>query len=246
MPKYYAVARGRKTGVFPDWTACKSQVVGHSGAKYKSFASLSEAQAFVNGSQGLAKAPSSRFLKPSTKSSGLPASASGAAADLSTEQIYTDGALRGNGKVLVPKSGYGVYYGPDDPRNAAVPLTAVDDVTKVKPTNQRAELHAFNHALKGIEQDAEAKQKKGYTIYTDSMYTKNAVSKWAYKWKDTNWRSSTGGSVKNQDIIEEAHDRYNKLVKQGVPINIVHVRGHQGNAGNEEADRLANLGADKM
>ena len=47
--KYYAVKAGRETGIFTTWDACKAQVQGYSGAVYKSFATLEEAQAYLTG-----------------------------------------------------------------------------------------------------------------------------------------------------------------------------------------------------
>ncbi len=47
--KYYAVKAGRETGIFTSWDACKAQVQGYSGASYKGFATLQEAQAFLSG-----------------------------------------------------------------------------------------------------------------------------------------------------------------------------------------------------
>lgn len=44
--KYYAVAVGRVTGVFPTWERCKAQTSGYSGAVFKSFSTSCEAQAF--------------------------------------------------------------------------------------------------------------------------------------------------------------------------------------------------------
>ena len=47
--KYYAVRKGKVPGIYMTWNDCKSQVDGFSGAEYKSFASLEEAAAFVDG-----------------------------------------------------------------------------------------------------------------------------------------------------------------------------------------------------
>ena len=47
--KYYAVKVGRETGIFTSWDVCKAQVQGYSGAVYKGFATLEEAQAFLSG-----------------------------------------------------------------------------------------------------------------------------------------------------------------------------------------------------
>lgn len=45
--KYYAVKKGRRIGIFLDWNTCKDQVIGFSGAIYKSFSSIEEAQDFL-------------------------------------------------------------------------------------------------------------------------------------------------------------------------------------------------------
>lgn len=45
--KYYAVRKGRKTGVFETWDECKAAVSGFSGAAYKSFTNREEAMDFV-------------------------------------------------------------------------------------------------------------------------------------------------------------------------------------------------------
>lgn len=53
--KYYAVKKGRKTGIFSTWDACKASVHGYPGAIYKSFASMEDAKAFISGSEGKKK-----------------------------------------------------------------------------------------------------------------------------------------------------------------------------------------------
>jgi hypothetical protein len=45
---YYAVARGRKPGVYTDWVDAEQQVNGYSGALYKKFRTRSEAQKWVD------------------------------------------------------------------------------------------------------------------------------------------------------------------------------------------------------
>jgi len=48
MPKkYYAVKKGRKTGIFSTWPEAQKQVSGFPGAQFKSFQSRSEAETFV-------------------------------------------------------------------------------------------------------------------------------------------------------------------------------------------------------
>ena len=47
MAKFYSVKKGKKTGIFSTWDECKEQVTGFKGAVYKSFKTLSEAEAFL-------------------------------------------------------------------------------------------------------------------------------------------------------------------------------------------------------
>ena len=47
--KTYAVRRGRETGLFQTWADCQKQVIGFSGAEYKSFKTLKEAQDYMDG-----------------------------------------------------------------------------------------------------------------------------------------------------------------------------------------------------
>lgn len=45
--KVYAVKRGRRSGIYYSWDACKAQVHGFKGAVYKSFPTEAEARAFL-------------------------------------------------------------------------------------------------------------------------------------------------------------------------------------------------------
>lgn len=47
MSKYYAVKKGKKPGIYNNWQTCKENVYGFSGAVYKSFQTLEEAQAYI-------------------------------------------------------------------------------------------------------------------------------------------------------------------------------------------------------
>lgn len=47
--KYYAVKNGRRVGIYDSWSECEKQVKGYSGAEYKSFLTLEEAKAYLNG-----------------------------------------------------------------------------------------------------------------------------------------------------------------------------------------------------
>ena len=51
MTKFYAVRKGKKTGIFSTWDECKEQVTGFKGAIYKSFKTIEEAEEFVKGNE---------------------------------------------------------------------------------------------------------------------------------------------------------------------------------------------------
>jgi ribonuclease HI len=46
--KYYAVKRGRNPGIYSSWTECREQTAGYSGAVFKSFEALNDAQEYLN------------------------------------------------------------------------------------------------------------------------------------------------------------------------------------------------------
>lgn len=47
--KFYVVWKGRQTGLFTDWEACKTQVNGYTGAQYKAFETRREAERALAG-----------------------------------------------------------------------------------------------------------------------------------------------------------------------------------------------------
>mmetsp|Transcript_46418 Transcript_46418/g.112519 ORF Transcript_46418/g.112519 Transcript_46418/m.112519 type:complete len:346 (-) Transcript_46418:1753-2790(-) len=57
--KFYAVAKGRKVGIFQTWDECKTQVHGFQGSRYKGFKTQSEAMEFIKQFQGSAASVSS-------------------------------------------------------------------------------------------------------------------------------------------------------------------------------------------
>lgn len=71
--KYYAVKKGKKTGIFRTWEECRASVEGCSGAEYKGFAQLAEAESY------LGSAPSSCSCPEPAASGGKSLGTEGAA-----------------------------------------------------------------------------------------------------------------------------------------------------------------------
>jgi ribonuclease HI len=72
-------------------------------------------------------------------------------------------------------------------------------------------------------------------ICSDSKYSIECITNWAYGWKAKGWKKK-GGDIKNLALIQKAHSLYEELKDR---INILHVKGHAGVEGNELADRMA-------
>ena len=61
--KYYAVKKGRKTGVFESWGECEEQVKGFPGAEYQSFSTKKECLAYLAGEEPAPEKPKARAKK---------------------------------------------------------------------------------------------------------------------------------------------------------------------------------------
>ena len=138
--------------------------------------------------------------------------------------IYTDGACTGN----PGPGGWGVLIEID---NENIELSGGDRET----TNNRMELMAAIKALEEIDKDYEI------TLYTDSNYVKDGITSWISNWKKNNWKTASKKDVKNKELwmrLDEAIKDKN--------ISWVWVKGHAGNAGNEQADYLARSALEKL
>lgn len=143
--------------------------------------------------------------------------------------VYTDGCCSANGQKGA-KAGIGVYWGHNHPLNVAEPLGG-------RQTNQRAEIQA---ACRALEQAIQQKFQK-LVIYTDSQFTINGVTKWVKTWKANGWRLKSGGQVTNKEDFKKLD-----LLNAQLEVVWIHIPGHAGYMGNEQADRLSRLGAAKM
>lgn len=144
--KYYVVWSGRETGVFETWDACKSQVDGFAGARFKSYPTGEEArQAFAHG--GPLEEPEQR--KKSKQSILADMEGLGYIED----SISVDAACSGNPGLMeyrgvYTKDGQEIFhYGPVD-----------------HGTNNIGEFLAIVHALALLK-----KKNSSLPIYSDSL-----------------------------------------------------------------------------
>lgn len=81
------------------------------------------------------------------------------------------------------------------------------------------------------------------TIFTDSRYAIDCVTSWFINWRRNNWKTSNGKPVENKDLVESILSRIEERQELKVKTLFEWVKGHNKDAGNEEADRLAVNGA---
>tara|TARA_R110002072_G_scaffold57188_3_gene147300 strand:+ start:47192 stop:47947 length:756 start_codon:yes stop_codon:yes gene_type:complete len=226
--KYYVVWKGRETGVFNDWATCKRHIDHFPGARYKSFKTLSEAEAAFKGGASL----STSGQAVTKKKSGVKTYT---AAEIKTikldTKIYTDGGCEPNPGEA--GSGVAVYrdeqiselwYGLYNP----------------KGTNNTAELNALFQAM--VMAQEELKKERSVAIFCDSKYSIQCITQWASGWEKKGWKKA-GGEIKNLSLIQEMFVLYKELKSQ---LQILHVNGHVGVEGNELADRMSILAIEKQ
>lgn len=154
--------------------------------------------------------------------------------DLATVlEIYTDGSSLANGRSGA-RAGFGLWFGPDDPRNVSEPVTVG------VATNQNAELQALAMAVQLADRDIRSGAHRQARIYTDSAYAISCVTLWVKNWRRNGWRTSSGGEVLHKEFIERTA---RILESSGGSIQLVKVKGHSKLVGNDGADKLAREGA---
>ena len=132
--------------------------------------------------------------------------------------IYTDGACSGN----PGPGGWAailIYKGIEKTVSGGYPST----------TNNRMELFAIINALLQLKEPCDV------TVYSDSAYSLEPFFKgWINKWKDSNWKTLSGDSVKNVDLWKALLIELNKH-----KVNFVKVKGHSDNLYNNRCDEIA-------
>lgn len=138
--------------------------------------------------------------------------------------IWTDGACKGNpglggwGALLVYGKHRKELYGGE-----------------ADTTNNRMEILAVIQALEIL------KERCRVHLYTDSQYVQKGMTEWISGWKQRGWRTAAKKPVKNADLWQ----RLDELCHQH-ELHWHWVKGHAGDAGNERADELANLGVELL
>jgi ribonuclease HI len=96
-------------------------------------------------------------------------------------------------------------------------------------TISRMELTAI---IKGLEAIPDPVAK--IVIVSDSLYAVMSIMVWINYWKGSNWRTASGGKVKNMDLMKRLYELKNKFM-----IRAFHIKSHTGeNRYNDSVDKI--------
>lgn len=176
--KFYVVWVGREPGVYDNWSDCEEQIVNFPGAKYKSFASSSEAAKAFRGSDDTNPADLGSFLISAAghRTATPDMSAILSNPDIDKDAWAVDASCQGNPGIME-------YRG--------VEIATGRELFKVGPfqqgTNNIGEFLAIVHALAEMY-----RRNEWHNIYSDSMtamsWIRNRQVKTQLKQTDRNAR----------------------------------------------------------
>lgn len=180
---FYAVWRGRKTGIFDSWEECKAQVVGFEGAQYKGFPTREEAVAARSmgywKSINQSKSPSAATALDASSSQSLPLNSTPI-----IPSIAVDAACSGNPGLMEYR---GVF------------TSNAKEIFRLGPfkdgTNNIGEFLALVHGLALLKQN-----NSEMPIYSDSA---NAIA-WVRKKRCNTRLARTENNIPIFDLISRA------------------------------------------
>jgi ribonuclease HI len=132
-------------------------------------------------------------------------------------EIFTDGACKGN----PGPGGWGAIIRAGEREKE---LSGGEPLT----TNNRMEMMAALKALEALKRPCRI------TLYTDSIYVRDGITKWVHGWLRNGWRTADKKPVKNAEL-------WQALLAAAAPHEVQWrwVKGHAGHPENERADQLA-------
>jgi ribonuclease HI len=140
-------------------------------------------------------------------------------------EIYTDGSAQNNGSENA-RAGAGIYFGDDDPRNKAI---RVPD--RLKPSNNVGELVAIKETVEMCPKDIPL------AIHSDSRVSIDILTRNLKKNEDEGFFLTANSALVRTTVTS--------LRKRRATTSLTWVKGHEGNLGNEAADKLADEGCEK-
>lgn len=214
--KYYAVKNGVKPGIYETWAECEAQTKGFSGAQYKSFGSMAEAEKYMVEGEG---STIEQINLESDSVEEINNQVEDELQRLGEEEViaFVDGSYSSTEE----KSGFGVII--IDSKGIQTPLfkafTKQLSADFLALRNVAAELEGVKEAIKW----AIAYKKSRIKIY----YDYEGIGKWA----DGSWQAKKDITRQYVSFIREKRSL--------ISIEFCKVPAHSGIEYNEMADKLA-------
>ena len=131
--------------------------------------------------------------------------------------IFTDGACKGN----PGPGGWGVILRMGQHEKE---MSGSDPAT----TNNRMEMTGAIRGLNALIEPCRV------TLYTDSRYVIDGITKWVHGWQKKGWVNASRQPVRNADLWHELIEAARRH-----QVDWQWVRGHDGHVENERVDKLA-------
>lgn len=213
---YYGVWEGNQTGIFTEWSKCQAATKGFKGAKFKKLTAKTQAEAEAEYAAGYEASQAKAQKKKESKGHVVRNLHLNAGINM-----FCDGACQKNPGPCA--SGVSIF------NNGVLKKLYYGQYIE-KGSNNVGELEAVLFCLNKIEEI-----NRPVTVYVDSQYTIDAVSKWSYGWEAKSWKKADGEDVKNKELVKKCFEVY-KRVKNLTKLE--KVKSHIGETGNELADRM--------
>ena len=218
MPKkFYAVRKGRKTGIFTTWDECRAQVHGFPCAEYKSFPTMEGAKGFMElGMEGENKLPFDEDPKQPSNNTNSSIATKQITQTISNEPelvAYVDGSYDQSTK----RFSYGMVIlenGEEKTFNKSFSdpsLAGMRNVAGEIKGSEAAMQYALDHKIPSI------------IIYHDYQ----GIASWC----NGDWKANKPGTIAYRDFYQKA--------KEKVHIEFCKVKGHSNNKYNDMVDELA-------
>ena len=212
--KYYAVKKGKHTGIFHSWEECKASVDGYPGAEYRGFATKAEAETYIIGTGNFVHGRQRSVSDGDALDENSQAESKGEPGQV---VAYVDGSFDEKigkyafGCVILTPEGETIrrFGNGDNPQSMAL-------------RNVTEEMLGAMYAVKWCD-------KYGYSAI-EICYDYMGIEMWA----TGGWRAKNELTQKYASFMKEHGRKLN--------ISFCKIAAHTGDKYNEEADQLAKTG----
>lgn len=221
--KFYAVKQGKIPGIYRSWAECSAQVHGFSGAIYKSFPTLEEAEVFMGNSGASANKDNT------TSSNNVKASVSSKEQQIESNVPDINDILQNSDKEEAVAYVDGSYYHPTKEFSLGAVIAYKGKEYHFSEKFTEPDLASMRNVageIKGAECAMQFAMDHGCSnLYIYHDY--EGIARWCLG----EWKANKEGTKAYKEFYENASKQVN--------IHFVKVKGHSNDTYNDLADELA-------